>query len=357
MSEDKKMTACVLRNIGDLRVEQVNIPQLSPGQVLVKVRAAGICGSDVERVFTKGVYHYPTIIGHEFAGEVVDVGSEDRDWLGKRVSVFPLIPCFRCPSCMEGRYAQCQHYDYYGSRRDGGFAEYQAINTWNLLPVPDTVAFESAAMFEPAAVAMHALGQAGPLQGRTIAIFGVGAIALIMAQIAANAGCSRVVLVARSQEKADFAKRMGFGDVINSRVENVQARVSELTNGQGVDIAVEGCGSSATLEDALAVSAAFGTVICMGNPKDDISLRRDAYWGILRKQLRLCGTWNSSFKVSHNDWKAVLDMVETGRLRLRDLITGRYSFEQAETAFNDIHMNAGQGVHIKSMFINGEERV
>lgn len=348
------MAACVLRGIRDLRVEQVDVPQLEPGQVLVKICAAGICGSDVERVFTKGTYHYPTIIGHEFSGIVAEAYEEDKDWLGKRVSVFPLIPCMKCPACLEGKYAQCSHYDYYGSRRDGGFAEYQAMNTWNLLPIPDDVSYESAAMFEPAAVAVHALRQAGELSGRTVAIFGVGTIALILAQAARACGCGKVILVVRSRGKAELARKMGWPDVIESQTEPLQERIREMTDGRGVDIAVEGCGKSGTLNEALRAAAPFGTVICMGNPVEDISLQRDAYWEILRKQLRLCGTWNSSFKVSHNDWEFVLTLVQAGQLKLQELVTGRYALSQAQEAFDEIR--SGDRIHLKSMFIiKGEE--
>ncbi len=355
MSVESKMTACVLRGIRDLRVEQVDVPGPEPGRVVVKICAAGICGSDVERVFTKGTYHYPTIIGHEFSGKVVDTCGEDKDWRGKRVSVFPLIPCMKCPACMEGKYAQCSHYDYYGSRRDGGFAEYLAVNTWNLLPIPDDVSYESAAMFEPAAVAVHALRQAGELSGRTVAIFGVGTIALILAQVARAGGCSKVILVVRSREKAELAHKMGWPDVIDSRSEPLQQRIKELTGGRGVDIAVEGCGRSETMNEALLAAAAFGTVICMGNPVEDMSLQRDAYWEILRKQLRLCGTWNSSFKVSHNDWELVSALVQSGRLKLQELITGRYTLFQAQEAFDDIRSR--DRLHLKSMFIiKGEEK-
>lgn len=353
MNEAGKMTACVLHGIRDLRVEQVDIPKPEIGRVVVKIRAAGICGSDVDRVYTKGTYHYPTIIGHEFAGEVVDTCEADRQWLGKRVAVFPLIPCMRCAACLEGRYAQCRHYDYYGSRCDGGFTEYLAVNTWNLMPIPDTVSYESAAMFEPAAVAVHALRQAGELFGRSVAIFGGGTIGLILAQIAQNCGCNKIILVVRSKEKMAFARSMGLENVINSQEESVHQRVHDLTAGLGVDVVVEGCGKSATLNDAIAIAASFGVVICMGNPVEDMTLEMKNYSAILRKQLRLCGTWNSSFKVSHNDWDLTMDMVKKGQLKLQGLITDRYEFPEAQAAFDRLYLR--QKMSIKNMFIVNEE--
>lgn len=349
MSGAGKMTACVLHGIRDLRVEKVDIPRPEPGRVVVKIHAAGICGSDVDRVYAKGTYHYPTIIGHEFAGKVVDCCEEDRQWLGKRVAVFPLVPCMRCSACLEGRYAQCKNYDYYGSRCDGGFAEYLAVNNWNLLPIPNAVSYESAAMLEPAAVAVHALRQAGELFGRSIAIFGGGTIGLILAQVSRNCGCDKVVLVVRSKDKLEFAKDMGFENVINSQEESVCQRIHDLTRGRGVDIAIEGCGKSATLNDAVAIAASFGVVICMGNPVENMTLEMKNYSDILRKQLRLCGTWNSSFKVSHNDWDLTMDMVKKGQLNLQELITDRYTLPEAQTALENLYLR--QRMSIKSMFI------
>lgn len=351
MTERSKMKAVVLHGIRDLKTELVDIPEIKDGQVLVKIHAAGICGSDVERVFTKGTYHYPTIIGHEFAGEVVKTCESDKAWMGKRVGVFPLIPCMTCDSCLSGNYAQCKNYNYYGSRCDGGDAEYLAVNTWNLLPIPDNISYESAAMLEPTAVAVHALRQAGDLLGKALVIFGVGAIGLIVAQAAKSSGCSKVILVARSKEKEKFAKEVGFTDVINSSEETVTERISELTNG-GADILVEGCGKSETLETAVLSASPFATVICLGNPIGDMNMRRDAYWAILRKQLTLKGTWNSSFKTLHNSWQTALELISSGNLQLEKLITGRYKFEQANEAFNDIFFKNNGHVHIKSMFIN-----
>lgn len=351
MTAVRKMQACVLHGIRDLRVEQVDLPEAGADQVLVRIHAAGICGSDVERVFTKGTYHYPTIIGHEFAGEVVDTGAGAEEWKGKRVSVFPLIPCMECEQCRSGNYAQCDHYNYYGSRCDGGFAEYLAVNTWNLLELPDSISYREAAMFEPAAVAVSALEQAGSLLGKSVVIFGIGAIGLMIAQAARVCGCRSIVLVCRNQEKKAFAQQLGFVEVVNSTEEEAQKRLRDML-GAGADVAIEGCGTSETLAMAIHETAPFGTVVCLGNPKGDICLPRGIYWEILRKQLVLKGTWNSTFKVNQNSWETVRQLVENKTVDLDALITGTYHFEDAQKAFDDIFYRKNGHVHIKSMFIN-----
>ena len=129
------MKAYVLEGIGELVYKDVPIPRLHEDEALVEVVNAGICGSDIPRIFETGTYHFPTIPGHEFAGVVRDVGGKEHaDWLGKRVGVFPLIPCMQCEQCKKKNYEMCQAYNYLGSRTDGGFAEYAAVPVWNLIP-------------------------------------------------------------------------------------------------------------------------------------------------------------------------------------------------------------------------------
>ena len=130
------MNAAVLHAVGDLRYEQVPVPEVHEGEVLMKVMAAGVCGSDLPRIYEQGTYHFPTIPGHEFAGKIV---AGDPELVGRRAAVFPLLPCRKCSSCEVGEYANCKNYDYYGSRRDGGFAEYIAVDKRNLILTPDTL--------------------------------------------------------------------------------------------------------------------------------------------------------------------------------------------------------------------------
>lgn len=156
------MKAAVLHGIGDLRIEGVKTPSPAVGEVLIKIRASGVCGSDVQRVWEKGTYSFPTIVGHEFSGQIVETGEGvDHSLIGKKTAVFPILPCMHCAPCAVGEYAQCTHYNYFGSRSDGGFAEYISVPAWNLVLAPDSLSFEEAAMAEPAAVAIHALRQAG----------------------------------------------------------------------------------------------------------------------------------------------------------------------------------------------------
>lgn len=346
------MKATVLYGINDLRYEaNYPLPVLKDGEVLVKVRAAGICGSDVARVLKNGTYHFPTIIGHEFSGEVCAVKDTADDMLiGKRVSVFPLKPCFECDNCKQGRYEMCEHYDYLGSRCDGGFAEFVAVPKWNLCFLPDNISFESAAMFEPSAVAMHALRRSGLKIGDDIAIIGPGTIGIILCQLAKIAGADRVFLIGRSKEKLAFAQKMGVTDVFNSSEGNALEWIMQNTNNKGVDVALEGTGASASFEQCLNIAKASGTVLAMGNPLSDISVSQKAYWKLLRKQLNVVGTWNSSFGTSKSDWQRIMNLLAKGELQLDKLITHRLVLSDL---YKGIQMMADKNVYTnKVMIIN-----
>ena len=165
------MKAWKLSDIGDFEYTDVDIPGIGDNEVLVKVRAAGICGSDIPRVYKDGAHNMPLTIGHEFAGEVADTGKGvPKDWNGKRVGIFPLIPCKECIACKQRKYEMCRNYSYLGSRRDGGFAEYVSVPEWNLIELPDLVDFEVAAMLEPMAVATHAMRRINPDSDNTVVI-------------------------------------------------------------------------------------------------------------------------------------------------------------------------------------------
>lgn len=319
------MKACVLHGIGDLRFEEAARPSPGPGEALVRVGACGVCGSDIPRVFSNGTYRFPTIPGHEMAG-VVEEG--DPAWVGKRVAVFPLLPCRKCGPCLVGSYAQCEDYGYLGSRSNGGFAEYVCAPEWNLAPVPNGVSLEEAAMTEPAAVSVHALRRAGVEIGDTVAIYGAGPIGLMLAMWARAWGAREALLIDIDSAKLDFARRLGFDNTCHALETDAPAWVRHSTGDRGADVVVEASGSSAAFEQCMASARAFGRVVLMGNPAGEMRLSQEGYWAILRKELKVFGTWNSSYGVPPRDeWRLALDAMATGRLDLEPLITHRVGLE------------------------------
>ncbi len=303
-----------LHAIGDLRWEDKPMPVVGDDEVLVKVKCCGVCGSDIGRVYRHGTYHFPTVIGHEFSGEVVE--DPHGEWLGKRVAVFPLLPCFECDMCKEGRYAQCHDYDYYGSRRDGGFGEYLAVKTWNLIELPSNVSFEEGAMCEPTAVALHAVKKLGDMTGKTILITGAGPIGIIAGFWAKKFGAETVCFTDIDEQKIQFAKQFGFRG----------------HNGEAVDVCIEGTGASSAVITALRSVKAFGQVVLMGNPAGAVELGASEYQTVLRKEISLHSTWNSSYSDSANDWREGLAAVGAGELPIGRLITHAVSLKDGIAA-------------------------
>lgn len=304
--ETGKMMAANLHGVGDLRYEEMDIPKCGVDEVLVKIKNCGICGSDIGRVLVHGTYHFPNIPGHEFAGQVVyDAAGE---YTGKRAAIFPILPCFECDMCENENYAECRNYDYYGSRRDGAYAEYVAVKKWNLVELPDNVSYEEGAMCEPMSVALHAVKKLNIKEGETLLITGAGPIGLIAGMWAKSFGASKVSYIDVDEKKLAFAESLGF----------------ERHDGKTlVDAALEGTGASSAIASAINGVNPFGKMVFMGNPGREVTLSAADYQKILRKELNIKGTWNSSYASYDNDWEESLQAVSEGKLSVSQLITHR----------------------------------
>lgn len=314
----KKTVKCAnLHAVNDLRYEDKLLEECAEDEVIVEVKSCGICGSDVSRVFTKGTYHFPTVIGHEFAGKVVYDPQNSLN--GENAVVFPLLPCFKCKSCAEKSYATCENYDYYGSRRDGGMSEYIAVKRWNILVMPKNLSYDDGAMCEPVSVARHAVLKLGITDGCTVFISGAGPIGLIAGMWAKKFGAGDVYYIDVDARKIQFAETLGFKEYKNQ----IQA-----------DCVLEGTGHSDALKTCLEAAKPHGSMVLMGNPAGDISLSQNTYWHILRKELRISGTWNSSYSDIQNDWKESIKAMSDGTIDVKKLITHKYPLSECNTAFN-----------------------
>lgn len=329
------MKAYVLEGINQLEYKEIDKPSLRVGYVLVEVHAAGVCNSDIARVFTTGTYHFPTIPGHEFSGKVVEAFDEAGEaWVGKRVGVFPLIPCKKCASCKQEQYEMCSNYNYLGSRCDGGFAEYVAVPIWNLIELPEGVSYQEAAMLEPASVALHAVRRLNLEGVSSVAILGLGTIGLVIAQWLRIFGVKTVVATGHSAKHGEVMKQVAsedylYVDATSNVIADIASQIVELTDGHGVDAVLDCVATSESLTDALSCVKAGGQIVVVGNPKGDIAIDKNSYWKILRKQIRLTGTWNSSFIHSEeDDWHMVLHACTDGSLRVKELITHELAFDE-----------------------------
>ncbi|MCC6730127.1 MAG: galactitol-1-phosphate 5-dehydrogenase [Chthonomonadales bacterium] len=329
------MDALVLHAVGDIRFERRPVPALRPGWARVRVAHCGVCGSDLPRIYRKGTYRFPTVPGHEMAGTVEAVAEDIGDLrAGDRVAVFPLIWCGRCAACERGAYAQCEAYDYLGSRSDGGFATYVAAPRANLIRVPEGVSLAEAAMAEPAAVALHALRRASCRAGESVAVFGAGPIGLLVAQWARAMGAAPILLFDVVDEKLRLARSLGFEDSLSSRDAEAAARVRDATDGRGAHVCVEAAGVSSTVLSALASARPGGRVVLLGNPSGDVTLPAAAISALMRGEVSVLGAWNSVYSAHGNDddWSAVLGAVAARNLDLCSLVTHEVPLSRGVTA-------------------------
>ncbi len=314
------MQALVLTADKTLEYGEVPAPSPSgPDSVLVRVAFSGICGSDIHRAFSGAAYRYPLIMGHEFSGEVEEGFEGCRFQPGDRVVAFPLLPCYHCPPCQTGDYAQCRDYSYLGSRRDGGFAEYVYVPEANLFPIPAQVSLLQASLCEPCAVALHGTNKLAVKPGDSAAVFGGGPVGNMIAQWLASRGCHPIYVSDVDDQKLEIAADMGFVP-IDSRTEDPVARIRAETDG-GVQKAVEACGLPQTFLQTLQAAGRFGEVVFLGNISGDFTIGEKDFSSILRRELTIHGSWNSRVVPRGRDeWSTVLKAMDR-KLKIAPLIS------------------------------------
>ena len=278
------MKAVDLKAINQLELVEKEKPVPKKGEVLINVMACGICGSDIPRVYVTGSYHFPTVLGHEFSGKIVEVADDvSSDYLGKKAAVFPLLPCNECEYCQSGYYAQCKNYNYFGSRTDGGFEEYLAVPLFNLVLLEDQVSYEEGAMVEPATVAQHVINKAELTVGDNVVIYGAGPIGVMVAQWAQINGAGKVLLIDIDPTKVAFARELGFEHVCNSQEKEAESFILETLGGKLADVAIEATGSSGAFDQCAQSIRTFGRVVLLGNPHSDMVLKQKTYDQFMRQ--------------------------------------------------------------------------
>ena len=329
-----KMKAVRMYAPKDLRLELVDIPAIAGDEVLVKIMAVGICGSDIPRVNKYGAYISPITPGHEFAGEIVEIGAGvAAAQIGDRVTVAPLIPCYECKYCQLGEYSLCEKYSYYGSRCDGAFAQYIAVKEQNLLKVAESVSFEAAATTDPLANALHALKRAGFKPGESVCVYGCGAIGLFTIQAAKALGAGQVVAVDVSPEKLDSAIRSGADAVFNGRDGDVAKQVCDYLKG-GADVVAEISGVPAAQHNAVLSAAKLGRIVVVGISHAGLQLSEQAVDKIMRGQLIVSGSWNSfSNPFPGWEWTTAVQLFEDGKVKADAVITHRLKLEETAGIF------------------------
>lgn len=314
------MKAGVVHAREDIRYEEIETPKPKAGQVLIKVKYTGICGSDVPRVNGDACHFFPNVLGHEFSGTVVEVGEGvTRVKVGDRVSGVPLVPCMKCADCQKGNYSLCKHYSFIGSREFGSFAEYVVVPELNAVPFEDSVSFEQGAFFEPATVALHGVKRVPWEGGKTVAILGGGTIGMFVMQWAKIFGARETVVFDINNERLELGKRLGATAGINTLEEGFMDKAMELTEGQGFDYVFETAGNTITMRMAFELAANKANVCFVGTPTKELTFSIKEWENMNRKEFNLTGSWMSySAPFPGEEWKLVAHYFKTGELKFDD---------------------------------------
>jgi L-iditol 2-dehydrogenase len=326
------MRAALLHKPGDIRIENVSKPEVTPGHALVRVAACGVCGSDIPRMLIKGAHKLPLICGHEFSGHIEALGAGLDEWsLGELVAIPPLIPCFKCSQCLRGQPSRCTDYDYFGSRRDGAYTEYVSVPAGNLLHVPNGIDPTAVAFADPAAIALHAIRKTNLALGHRVAVVGCGPIGLFAIQWARLIGATEILAVDISDKKIGMALEAG--------ATAGAADTAAATKHGFFDVVIEAAGNSASINSAIKLVGPGGHAVFVGIPTVDVPLDMKTFEHFLRQEISLHASWNSFLApFPGEEWAQSLERLANGQLAWKFMITHDLDIEELPSTFEKLRM-------------------
>ncbi|OXS76728.1 NAD(P)-dependent alcohol dehydrogenase [Domibacillus enclensis] len=326
------MRAIVLEEPKKLVLKQLEIPEPGENEVLIQVKAVGLCGSDIH-YYEHGkigdfIVEKPIILGHEASGEIVKAGKGVVHLQqGQRVTIEPGATCGKCEHCQNGRYNLCEKVEFLATPPyDGAFCEYVVMRSDLVFPIPDQMSYETAALIEPFSVGLHAVSRGNLQEGETVLILGMGPIGLMTAAAAKLHGAGVIIGVDLEDSRLEKAKEMGATHVINIRTDSVDDKIMEYTKRRGVDVAIETAGSPAALKSMIAAVRRGGRAVIVGMSPEDESPLNIAQ--IINKEIDVKGVFRY-----HHTYPKAIELLSSGKVNIERMITDSYELEQAEEAF------------------------
>lgn len=353
------MQALVLTEPGKFKIQEVPEPKPGPFEVLCRIRAVAICGSDPEiiRGDLAGTWppHYPFIAGHEWSGEVAGVGDGVLDFkVGDRVAGEAHKGCGHCRNCLAGRYSICENYGrsetghrHYGFVTQGAYAQYNVYSIKSINKIPANVSFREGALVDTAGVTLHGMELSGITPGGTAVIIGPGPIGLIAMRFARLLGAARIIVVGRGA-RLQAAGQLGADETINFEGQDPVATVRDLTDGLGVDEVFECSGAKGTFDQAVRMVRKGGKVALLGVPPDHV-IEELPFKYIVHNEIAIFGS-----RANPNVSRKIVSLINSGQLVVKDLITHTYALEDFAQAL-DTFVNRREGAIKVVIEPNGEE--
>lgn len=303
-----KYQAAVLEDVRKFEVREKTLRELKEGEVVVKVMSCGICGSDLTRVYESGMYSKNLVPGHEFAGIAE----------GKRVAVYPIIPCKKCEFCKEKKYNLCKNYNYLGSRTDGGFAKICIAPKENLVEIPSSISFDEAALIEPMAVALSGIKKLDKFGSALI--LGLGPVGILAGILCKKMG-AQVNGVDRNPHKYLIAKKAGFDTC-----------VKKFSAGM-TDVMIDCSGSSELFNKYVGCIKKGGSILSLANYKNDLALSPKTVSTMLRGEMKIYYSWNSTLE----EWGQCVDYISKREADVIPLITHKFPLRGVVDAFDKVY--------------------
>ena len=330
------MKAIVISREGQAEVIEKNKPEIGDGEVLIKIKYVGFCGSDLNTFLGKNpMVQLPVIPGHEIGAIVDAVGENVSNHIkpGMTCTVNPYTNCGNCPSCRNGRFNACQYNETFGVQRDGAMSEYISV-PWQKVIVDEKISSKDFALVEPMSVDFHAVSRAETTDTDAVLVIGCGMIGL-GAIIRASLRGAKVIAMDIDDNKLFLAQRLGALHTINSKTEDVHLRLQEITNNAGPDVVVEAVGSDITYQTAVKEVAFTGRVVCIGYAKTNIEFETKLF---VQKEIDIKGSRNAM----PEDFRAVMEYLKRGTCPVEELITGVYKPEEAQFALEKWAQDPGK---------------
>lgn len=330
------MKAVFINAPGEVEIKQIEKPVPKQGEALLKILYGGICGSDLGSYRGSMAYFsYPRTPGHEFAAEIIEIGANDQGLKkGMIVTCNPYFNCENCYSCKRGLVNCCTTNQTMGVQREGAFAEYITMPIERIYDGKGIPA-KTLALIEPFCISYHGVSRANVQKGDKVLIIGAGTIG-VLAAVAAKAKGGEVYISDVAQGKLDYAKEFGVdGVILNDSPENFEKAVSDVTNGNGFDVAIEAVGLPSTFQNCIDAAAFGGKVVLIGVGKKNLDFN---FTMIQKKELNIFGSRNALKK----DFLELIDLVKSGEVPLEKIVTNTYKFDDVAKAFEEFHKNAGK---------------